>query len=157
MLYLIWRHKKIRYHYISSNSLVFNNAIAITNRNDLERFLKLFLSRDDSSSTFASLTNLEIWVYDIKDTSIGRSPVNLPSYLKHSTSIIYLTHDGNKEIKDNICMFRCLALHFGGKRQGLERFAKSYKRQLEQATGLCFDKGVCISHIPDIDRILMLP
>ena len=50
-------------------------------------------------------------------------------------------------------MFRCLALHFGGKRQGLERSAKSYKRQLEQATGLCFDKGVCISHIPDIDRI----
>ena len=64
--------KKFRYHYISSNSLVFNNAIAITNRNDLERFLKLFLSRDDSSSTFASLTNLKIWVYDIKDTpSVG--------------------------------------------------------------------------------------
>ncbi len=50
-------------------------------------------------------------------------------------------------------MFRCLALHFGGKGQGLERSAKSYKRQLEQATGICFDKAVCISHIPDIDRI----
>ena len=77
----------------------------------------------------------------------------LPSHLKLSTSIISLTHDGNKEIKDNLCMFRCLALHFGGKRQGLERSAKSDKRQLEQATGLYFDKGVCISHIPDIDRI----
>ncbi len=50
-------------------------------------------------------------------------------------------------------MFRCLALDFGGKGKGLERSAKSYKRQLEQATGICFDKAVCISHIPDIDRI----
>ena len=62
--------KKFRYHYISSNSLVFNNAIEITNRSDLEKFLKCvfdsdlqttaFLRRDDSSSTFASLTKLEI-------------------------------------------------------------------------------------------------
>ena len=53
-------------------------------------------------------------------------------------------------------MFRCVALNFGGKRQGLEKSAKSYKRQIEQAAGFCFDKGVCMSHIPDSDRIFEL-
>ena len=27
------------------------------------------------------------------------------------------------------------------------------KIQLENQTGLCFDKGVCISHLPDVERI----
>ncbi len=164
--------EKFRYHYISTNSLLFENAITIANRVDLDKFLKrvfdidipaiAFLGKTDSSSTFAGLTNLEILVYDIRGKPIGRPSVNLPSYIKNSKSIISLTHDGHKEIKDNLCMFRCLALYFRRKQQpkssyknlakGLQRSAKSYKAQLEQATGLCFDKGVCISHIPDIEK-----
>ena len=50
-------------------------------------------------------------------------------------------------------MFRCLALNQGAHRKGLEKKAKLLKKQLENQTGLCFDKGVCISHIPDIERI----
>ena len=56
-------------------------------------------------------------------------------------------------IADDLWFFRCLALHQGGKRQGLEKKVKTLKNQAENAIGLCFDKGVCISHIPDLERI----
>ena len=145
--------KEFKYHYVSGNNLLFENAITITNQKDLDKFIKrvfdldlkttAYLSRPDSSWTFAGLTNIQIWVYSIDNTPIGRPPIDLPSYIKDSTSIISLTYDGHKVINDNLCMFRCLALYFSGKRRGLEKSAKSYKRQLEKATGDCFDNGVC--------------
>ena len=151
------------YHYVSSNQLLFEKAIAITNSQDLEKFLKkicdldletdAYLKKPSSSWTLAGITNIEIWLYDMKNTPIGQPPKDLPSYIKDSKSIVALIHDGHKPITDNLCFFRCLAMHQGGKRQGLEKRAKTLKKLLENQTGLCFDKGVSISHIPDIERI----
>ena len=82
--------------------------------------------------------------------------MDLPSYIRDSKSIIAFVHDGHKPITDNLCLFRCLTLHEGGKRKGLEKRAKMLKIQLENQTGLCFDKGVCISHLPDVERIFQV-
>ena len=120
---------------------------------DLDLETNAYLSKPTSSWTLAGITNIEIWIFQMKDTPIGRPPIDLPSYIKDSKSIIALVHDGNKHITDNLCLFRCLTLHEGGKRQGLEKRAKMLKKQLENQTGLCFDKRVCISHLPDVEEI----
>ena len=142
---------------------MFEKAVAITNMDDLIKFMgkvssldletTCYLSKPSSSWTLASLTNIELWVYEMKDTPIGQPPKDFPSYIINSTSIATFIHDGNKPITDNLCFFRCLALHRGAKQRGLEKPAKLLKTQLENKTGICFDKGVSVSHLSNIERI----
>ena len=112
---------KYKYHYCSRNSLLFDQAIPITNIRDLEKFMKkifdldlqndAYLSKPSSSWTVAGLTNIQVWIYQMYDTQIGHPPVDLPSYISDSKSMISLTHNGHQRIKDNLCFFLCLALH----------------------------------------------
>ena len=123
--------KEYKYHYVSSNQLLFEKAISITNMQDVERFMKkvcdldlatnAYLRKPTSSWTLAGITNIEVWVYEMKNTPIGQPPIDLPSYIKDSMSIIALIHNGNKPITDNLYFFRSLALHQGAKPRGLEK------------------------------------
>ena len=116
--------------------------------------MNYYLRRPSSSWTLAALTNVQLFIYTLQDTPIGRPPIKLPAHIKNSMSIVTLLRDGNnKPIKDNRCFFRCLALHRGNKIVGLEKPAKKLQREFEARTGLCFDKGVQINHLPDIERI----
>ena len=66
-----------KYHYTSANSLLFETATAITNIRDLEKFFKkifdldlqtnAYLAKPSSSWSLAGLTNLEIWIYEMKN------------------------------------------------------------------------------------------
>ena len=119
--------KEYRYHYISSNALLFEHALTITNRQSIDKFIQKvfnldlasnrYLNRPDSVWTLAGITNLQLFVYELSDTPIGRPPLDLPDYIINSKSIIALLHNGHKPINDDRCMFRCLALHFGSKRE----------------------------------------
>ena len=86
--------KEYKYHYVSSNQLLFEKAISITNMQDVERFMKkvcdldlatnAYLRKPTSSWTLAGITNIEVWVYEMKNTPIGQPPKDLPSYIKDS-------------------------------------------------------------------------
>ena len=153
-----------RYHYVSSNTLLFEHAITISNQHDLDKFLKkvfeldlatnYYLRKPSSSWILAALTNIVVFIYELKDVPIGRPPIDLPNYIKHSMSIVSLTRDANnKPFKDDRCFFRCLSLHHSNKIRGLEKATKRLKKQLEAQTGLSYENGVQIHHIPDIERI----
>ena len=70
-----------QYHYNSSNSLLFENAITIKNQDDVIKFLKkvidldlqttYFLRKPSSAFVLAGLTNVEIEITPLKDVPIG--------------------------------------------------------------------------------------
>ena len=154
---------EFRYHYVSSNTLLFEHAITITNQRDIDKFVEkvfaldlannYYLQRPSSAWILAALTNIQMCIYTLKDVPIGRPPIDLPDYIRNSRAINSLVRDGNnREIKDNFCFFRCLSLHRGNSIRCLERSTKTLKRELENVTGLCYNNGVQISHIPEIER-----
>ena len=94
-----------------------------------------YLRRPTSGWVLAGLPNIQIRVMRMHDIPIGAG-VTLPPYIKRSKSIIGLTHHMSKGhiYNDNLCLFRCLALHYGAKVGGLEEKNKrniknSWKKQ----------------------------
>ena len=55
-----------------------------------------------------------------------------------------MTHSINNshEYDDNLCFFRCLALHFGAVIHALEHPANRFKERLEEYAGKTFDDGI---------------
>ena len=70
--------------------------------------------------------------------NISRVPigggVQLPDHIKNSKPIHGLTRDktNGHDFNDNLCLFRCLALHFGALEQPSNRFKERLKSTLEK-------------------------
>ena len=155
--------EKFKYFYNSSNNLLFEHAITIADREDLLKIYKkvtnldlatnYYLKKPSSQWVLAGLTNIEIYIFDMKDVPIGNPPTDLPGYIKKSKSINALTHDrrGHHTFKDNKCFFRCLALHRGAKITGLELLTNRLMTDFENHTEKSFKNGVNISHLPAIE------
>ena len=132
-----------RYYYVSNNHFLFDKAFTISNHTDIvslfDKIVSLdlgetyYLRRPTSGWVLAGLPNIQIRIMRMPDIPIGAG-VTLPSYIKRSKSIIGLTHHKIKGhiYNDNLCLFRCLALHYGAKVGGLEEITKKYKKQLEK-------------------------
>ena len=83
---------EFKYFYISSNHMLFEHAVTIADRQDLSNFIKKVanldlatnysLKKPSSEWVLAGLTNLEIYIFDMKDVPIGRPPTDLPDNLK---------------------------------------------------------------------------
>ena len=163
--FILYNHRddEFRYYYTSSNNLLFEHAMTITNQSALDKFLNkvmdqdlqtnAYLKKPSSGWVFAGLTNMEIITTILKDTPIGEPPTQIPEYLKNSKAINILTNDKahSYRFKDDKCFFRCLALHEGAKTSALERTTSRLKRELEQHTKTSFDKGVIIDDLPIIE------
>ncbi len=110
-----------KYHYVSQNNMLFENAITIKNRDDVSNLLNHIISLDlptnyylkkpSSSWVLAGLTNIEMIIIQMKHVPIGHPPV-LPDYIKNSHAMYSLVRHESKSYayKDNKCFFRCLAL-----------------------------------------------
>ena len=60
------------------------------------------------------VTNVTFFINCIVHHPIGCVGVNLPDYVKRNKAIVGLEKDDHKAIyRDNLCLFRCLALHKG--------------------------------------------
>ena len=80
ILYNTINHE-FRYYYNSTNNLLFEKAITIEDRQDLEKLMKkivnldlatsCYLKKPSSSWVLAGLTNVEIQIYNMKDVPIG--------------------------------------------------------------------------------------
>ena len=103
----------------------------VTNLQDFEAFLQrirlpdvlqsVVAQRPDSAWVVEIVTNATFFVNKIVDHPIGCVNVNLPPYLKHNKAVIALERDShNKLYNDNLCLFRCLALHRGANVHRLE-------------------------------------
>ena len=79
--------------------------------------------------------------------------VQLPAHIKNSKSIICLTRDKAHahDFEDNLCLFRCLALHFGESIRALEGTANRFKKKLEEYAGHRFDDGLEVSMLSTVE------
>ena len=96
----------------------------ITNRADFDRFLARIQESDilqwavaqcpNSDWVCEHVTNATFFLNRIVDHPIGCVGINLPDYVKNNKVIVGLAKDENGvTYNDNLCLFRCLALHRG--------------------------------------------
>ena len=117
---------RLRYYHSSNNCCgrYLEEPALITNRDDFDRFLARIQESDilqwavaqrpNSDWVCELVTNATFFLNKIVDHPIGCVGVNLPTYVKNNKSIIGLETDSHGVIYiDNLCLFRCLAIHQG--------------------------------------------
>ena len=118
---------RLRYYHSSNNCCgrLLEEPALITNRDDFDSFLErirepdilqwAIAQRPNSDWVCELVTNATFFLNKIVDHPIGCVGVTLPDYLKHNKAIVGLEkdHHRNATYNDNLCLFRCLALHQG--------------------------------------------
>ena len=117
---------RLRYYHSSNNCCgrYLEEPALITNRDDFDRFLARIQESDilqwavaqrpNSDWVCELVTNATFFLNKIVDHPIGCVGVNLPDYVKRNKAIVRLDKDSHGVIyRDNLCLFRCLAIHQG--------------------------------------------
>ena len=118
---------RFRYYHSSNNCCgrLLEEPSLITNRDDFDRFLARIQESDilqwavaqrpNSDWICEMVTNATFFLNRIIHHPIGCVGVNLPDYVKYNKAIVGLEKDRYRmtTYNDNLCLFRCLALHLG--------------------------------------------
>ena len=118
---------RLRYYHSSNNCCgrYLEEPSLITNRDDFESFLEQIrepdilqwavAQRPNSDWVCEHVTNATFFLNRIVQHPIGCVGVTLPDYVKNNKAIVGLVKDHNRKstYNDNLCLFRCLALHLG--------------------------------------------
>ena len=115
---------RLRYYHSSNNCCgrYLEEPSLITNRADFDRFLARIQESDilqwavaqrpNSDWVCEHVTNATFFLNRIVDHPIGSVGINLPDYVKNNKAIVGLAKDEHgAKYNDNLCLFRCLALH----------------------------------------------
>ena len=115
---------RLRYYHSSNNCCgrYLEEPSLITNRDDFDRFLARIQESDilqwavaqrpNSDWVCEHVTNATFFLNRIVQHPIGCVGVTLPDYVKNNKAIVGLAKDEHGAIyNDNLCLFRCLALH----------------------------------------------
>ena len=115
---------RLRYYHSSNNCCgrYLEEPSLVTNRADFDRFLARIQESDilqwavaqrpNSDWVCEHVTNATFFLNRIVDHPIGCVGINLPDYVKNNKAIVGLAKDEHGAIyNDNLCLFRCLALH----------------------------------------------
>ena len=121
-----------RYYHASNNTRVLDHPMLIQNAQGLNALLSLLgdvdileyarKQRPNSQWVVEAITNVLIYVYPMFPTPIGTGKEPLPSFIRNNPSIFSLeknNHSGHS-FSDNLCFFRCMALHHGHSIKALE-------------------------------------
>ena len=105
---------------------------------------KYYFQRPSSEWVVAGLPNLEINIMRIRGVPIGAG-IQLPNHV--------MTRDEHhrRDSNDNLCFFRCLALHFGATTHALEGPTHRVKERVEEYAGKPFEDGVEVNMLPIIE------
>ena len=118
---------RLRYYHSSNNCCgrYMEEPALITNRADFESFQEriqesdilqwAIAQRPNSDWVCEMATNVTFFLNRIVQHPIGCVDVVLPDYVKNNKAIVGLVkdHHRNATYNDNLCLFRCLALHLG--------------------------------------------
>ena len=123
---------KFRYFYAHENNTLFELSKLVSNKDGMAKLTEILKKTDviesctkERSNTkwrLFKLTNLTIFAALLRDLPMGcKDAVLLESSLKNQT-VNCLTYEQNtkKPYKDNLCLFKALALHLHGKDKRLE-------------------------------------
>ena len=96
-----------------TNSQTFNAFLERIKETDVLQWA--IAQRPNSDWVVELVTNVTFFLNRIIHHPIGCVGVNLPDYVKHNKAIVGLEkdHHRNATYNDNLCLFRCLALHQG--------------------------------------------
>ena len=156
--------KIYRYHYVSENSLLFDKSIAIDSVKSLQEFIErvrgldlttsAYLTKPSSQWILAGITNIQCRVAVLPGVMLGSG--ELPDYLYKSKNIYSLTSCNGKKYNDNLCLFRCIAIHHGQPVKCLERYARMIGERYELMTGEDYKKGVALYNLPRVEVALKM-
>ena len=158
---------EIRFYYPSQNGFIFNQPKVISNEEDLQRVLQDVEEKDwleyarnnkpNSKWRVLRLVNVAFHVYPLLDRPIGRGDKGkLPKWVVENRGVDALEKNYNtgKVYEDNLCFFRCLALHQGCKVKNLEtktkELASQYFRTMEDPNSFT---GVRLSDLLVLDKV----
>ena len=114
--------------------------------------------RSNTKWRFFKLTNLTMFSTLLRDIPMGCKDAVLPESLLRNLSINCLTYEQNtkKTYKDNVCLFRALALHLHGNERLEEETSKLFNLFLVNSTNPDPSKfqGVCMYDIPSVEDIV---
>ena len=114
--------------------------------------------RSNTKWRFFILTNLTIFAALLRDIPMGCKDAVLPESLLRNPSIYCLTFERNtrQPYKDNLCLFRALALHLHRNERLEEETSKLFNLFLVNSTNPDPSKsqGVCMDDIPSVEDIV---
>jgi hypothetical protein len=156
------------YHSSQNNSRFFDVPHLIRTEEDLERFLEelsrhdmleyIRQQRPDTKWVVHLLTNVTFYVNKLFDHPIGARVV-LPDHILKNKAVVALVGGSHGAYTDNLCFFRCLAVHRGAPNvQYLETPAKTYYReylQQQDMTHVDF-KGVTLDDLVVLAQVFSL-
>ena len=118
----------------------------------------MYKKRSDTKRRFFKLTNLTIFAALLRDIPMGYKDAVLPESLLKNHTVNFLTYEQNtnKPYKDNLCLFRALALHLHGKERLEEETSKLFNLFLVNSTNPepSNFQGVCMDDIPSVEDIV---
>ena len=159
---------KFRYFYAHENNTLLEQSKLVSNKDDLAKLKEILKKTDVIESCtkerantkwrFFKLTNLTIFAALLKDIPMGCKDAVLPESLLRNGSINCLTYEQNtkKPYKDNLCLFRALALHLHGNERLEEETSKLFNLFLANSTNPDPSQfqGVCMDDIPVVEYIV---
>ena len=137
---------KFRYFYAHENNTLLEQSEIVSNKDDIAKLKEILKKTDviesctkERSNTnwrFFKLTNLTIFAALLKDIPMGCKDVVLPESLLKNHTVNCLTFEKNtrKPYKDNLCLFRALALHLHGNERLEEETSKLFNLFLVNST-----------------------
>ena len=161
---------KFRYFYAHENNTLLEQSKLVSNKDDMAKLKEILRKTDviesctkERSNTkwrFFKLTNLTTFAALLKDIPMGCKDAVLPESLLRNPSIYCLTfeRDTRHPYKDNLCLFRALALHLHGNERLEEETSKLFNLFLVNSTNHDPSKfqGVCMDDIPYVEDIVSI-
>ena len=159
---------KFRYFYAHENNTLLEQSKLVSNKDDMVK-LKDILKKSDviescmkeRSNTkwrFFKLLHLTIFAALLKDIPMGCKDAVPPESILKNHTINCLTYEQNtkKLYKDNLCLFRALALHLHGNERLEEETSKLFNLFLVNSTNPDPSEfqGVCMDEIPSVEDIV---
>lgn len=127
-----WRNVetcKLQYYYSFNNTRLFSEPILVHDLVSYRQFKEQLSSKDpieharlarpNSKWVVELVTDVNFYVYKLRDHPIGE----FSNFVKKNKSLVSLEKDRNSGLpsNDNLCLFRCFALHRGASVKGLTK------------------------------------
>ncbi|KAJ8018934.1 hypothetical protein HOLleu_42799 [Holothuria leucospilota] len=157
---------QLQYYYASNNTQLLPEPMLVTGQSSFTKFLNALSSRDpadhvrlarpNSKWVVEMVTNATFYVFKLRDHPIGGA-TRLPEFITNNKAVVSLERDrhNNNRYEDNLCLFRCLALHKGASVKTLEKKSRKLYEQMYSVKPKTF-KGVPLSKLHDVETFFQL-
>ena len=157
--------QELVYYWASrNNQLLFNQPFLVNCQRDIDSLLESIVCLDlkahvvfpNTRFSFIKSTNVTFYLTHLYGVPIGSSLI-LPTYLMRNKGLYTLVNAkrSGEKYEDNLCLFRCVALHNGATLQAIERPTKNYFEQYCVHIGINSREfnGVTIADLEQVSKL----